>query len=222
MGQTKSTTKSDKDGVHHMPKAQQMLTKQIREFNNTDYCPRSKWILSNGITLHIAGGDVTKFHGDAIVNSANEKMLGGGGVDGAIHRAAGDMLCQYIKDNITTLPNEPYKRCLTGNAIITPGFLLNTPFVIHAAGPKYYVDDDPHVLLQSCYRSCLELADNNELKSMAFSAISCGGFKYPKEEAMEIAFNECTNCVIILPWIYSAQLKRMSKVRKSSQWKMID
>lgn len=175
-----------------LPDYQQKFVNEMRDFTNDQY-EQAEFPMPNGIMLHIALGDICKFHGDAIVNAANEKMLGGGGVDGAIHRAAGDSLKQYIRNNLPTLPDSPHKRCLTGDAIKTPGFLLNTPYILHAAGPAYRKEDDADLLLQSCYQKCLELALQSDMKAIAFSAISCGAFGFPKREAMEVAFRECSD-----------------------------
>ena len=137
--------------------------------------------------IELIRGDITTVKVDAIVNAANSGMLGGGGVDGAIHRAAGPELveaCRQVKkvDGI---------RCPVGEARITPGFKLPAKWVIHTVGPRYHYDEDPEAKLRSAYRSSLKLALENDIKSIAFPAISCGVFAYPVEEAAEIALTEC-------------------------------
>ncbi len=123
--------------------------------------------------------DITKLKVDAIVNAANPSLLGGGGVDGAIHKAAGPELLEACKK---------HGGCKTGQAKITPGFLLPASFVIHTVGPIWSDGEqgEPE-LLASCYNSCLKLADQHELKTLAFPAISCGVYGYPNEEAVKIA-----------------------------------
>ena len=133
-------------------------------------------------------GDITRLDVDAIVNAANERMLGGGGVDGAIHRAAGPRLlgaCRAIPEV------RPGVRCPTGEARITPGFSLPAKWVIHTVGPVWRgggAGEDE--LLASCYRSTLSLAVEYEVRSIAFPAISCGVFGFPPDRAAEIAVRE--------------------------------
>jgi len=130
-------------------------------------------------TLRAIQGDITTLAVDAIVNAANSSLLGGGGVDGAIHRAAGPALLAECR----TL-----KGCRTGEAKITGGYNLPARHVIHTVGPVY--GDDPQrdaELLASCYRNSLELAARHQLKSIAFPAISTGVFGYPARPAAEIA-----------------------------------
>ncbi|MCI0477039.1 MAG: O-acetyl-ADP-ribose deacetylase [Anaerolineales bacterium] len=134
----------------------------------------------NEATLELVQGDITKQDVDAIVNAANTSLLGGGGVDGAIHRAAGPELLAECR----TLNG-----CETGGAKITRGYKLSARHVIHAVGPVY--DDGKQgepALLANAYRTCLELASQNECASIAFPAISTGVYGYPMEDAARVAF----------------------------------
>jgi O-acetyl-ADP-ribose deacetylase (regulator of RNase III) len=127
--------------------------------------------------------DITTLAVDSIVNAANNSLLGGGGVDGAIHRAAGPDLY----DECETLDG-----CETGSAKITDGYELPAKKVIHAVGPVYWSTKQqgkPAELLSGCYRKSLELAVDNGLKSIAFSALSTGVYGYPSEEASHVALN---------------------------------
>lgn len=131
----------------------------------------------------IIEGDITTAPVDAIVNAANPAMLGGGGVDGAIHIAAGPKLleeCRKVK---------PHKsiRCPIGEARITLSGNLRAKYVIHTVGPRYKIDPDPKGLLTSAYKNSLDLALSNKCKSIAFPAISCGVYGYPAEEAARIS-----------------------------------
>jgi len=131
--------------------------------------------------------DITKLRVDAIVNAANERMLGGGGGDGAIHRAAGPELL----DECRKVPEvRPGVRCPTGEARLTPGGKLPAKFVIHTVGPVWHGGDrgEPELLV-SCYRESLRLAVESGIRSVAFPAISCGVFGYPIREAARIAVN---------------------------------
>lgn len=132
----------------------------------------------------IEKGDLTETDVDAIVNAANERLLGGGGVDGAIHAAAGHALVEACRD----IPEvSPGVRCPTGEARITPGFELPADYVIHAVGPRYTDPDAPR-LLASAFRSALRLAsERNDIRSVAFPAISCGVYGYPADQAAAIA-----------------------------------
>jgi O-acetyl-ADP-ribose deacetylase len=133
--------------------------------------------------LRVTRGDITKAQVEAIVNAANSSLLGGGGVDGAIHRAAGPDLveaCRWLHG------------CKTGDAKATVGFRLAAKWIFHAVGPVWNGGGLGEAeKLASCYRRCLELAREHGVRTMAFPAISTGIYHYPKEPAAEIAVRVC-------------------------------
>lgn len=132
-------------------------------------------------TIQLIQADITTLPVDAIVNAANSTLLGGGGVDGAIHRAAGPELVAYCR----TL-----KGCATGEAKLSPGFKLPAKYVIHTVGPVWHGGDRGEAeLLANCYRHCIELAQQNNIASIAFPAISTGVYGYPIAEATDIAID---------------------------------
>ncbi len=133
----------------------------------------------DGVTIECVVGDITTQAGfDAVVNAANAQLLPGGGVAGAIHRAAGPGLAAECRP---LAPIEP------GQAVITGGHGLPNPHVIHCLGPVYGVDEPSDRLLADCYRNALDLAESYGLSSVAFPAISTGIFGYPLDEAAEVA-----------------------------------
>jgi O-acetyl-ADP-ribose deacetylase (regulator of RNase III) len=152
------------------------------------------------LRIDIVQTDITALQIDAIVNAANETLLGGGGVDGAIHRAAGPRLVAACR----ALPQvRPNVRCPTGQAQITPGFDLPARFVIHTVGPVWRGGSAGEgELLASCYRESLRLALENGVRGIAFPAISCGVYGYPLEQASALAVNAVRTFVSegALPW----------------------
>ena len=128
--------------------------------------------------IEVQQGDITRLNVDAIVNAANTSLLGGGGVDGAIHRAAGPELLKECR---------ALGGCPTGEARITRGYTLAARHVIHTVGPVYSGKPRDKTLLTGCYRNSLQLAADNNFTSIAFPAISCGVYGYPIEKACKIA-----------------------------------
>ena len=131
-------------------------------------------------------GDITEWAGDAVVNAAKETLLGGGGVDGALHEAAGPGLVEECRGIAEVRPGV---RCQTGEARITGGHALSSAHVIHTVGPVYaaHAPENARELLCQCYRNCLSIANEKGFKSTAFPAISCGAFGYPVSEAARMA-----------------------------------
>jgi O-acetyl-ADP-ribose deacetylase (regulator of RNase III) len=132
--------------------------------------------------IELGEGDITRQETAAIVNAANSALAGGGGVDGAIHRAAGPELMDACRK---------IGRCPTGSAVMTPGFRLPARFVLHAVGPVWRggTRGEPD-LLRAAYRSCLETAAENSLESISFPSISTGAYGYPMPQAARIALEE--------------------------------
>jgi O-acetyl-ADP-ribose deacetylase len=149
------------------------------------------------MSITVVTADLTRLALDAIVNAANPGLLGGGGVDGAIHRAAGPELLAACR----ALPEvAPGVRCPTGAARITPGFLLPARYVIHTVGPVWHGGHDGEAeLLARCYRSCLALAIEHDLQSIGFPAISCGVYGYPPEQAASVAVAELRDLLAAQP-----------------------
>lgn len=146
--------------------------------------------------IRVVTTDITQLAVDAIVNAANESLLGGGGVDGAIHRAAGPELLAYCRR---------LGGCPTGEAKITPGFALPAKFIIHTAGPVWHGGGQGEAArLTNCYRNSMALAAEHHLHSIAFPAISCGVYGYPVEDASKIAVRSVCDSLL--------QYQQISKV----------
>ncbi|GAB3370891.1 O-acetyl-ADP-ribose deacetylase [Spongiibacter taiwanensis] len=136
-------------------------------------------------TIRAVQADITTLDVDAIVNAANNSLLGGGGVDGAIHRAAGPELLAYCRG---------LNGCATGQAKLSPGFKLPAGAVIHTVGPVWQGGDhDEAELLAQCYRNCIAIARQQGFRTVAFSAISCGVYGYPRAAAADIAVSTLRN-----------------------------
>lgn len=145
--------------------------------------------------IKVHQGDITKLKVDAIVNAANTSLAGGGGVDGAIHRAAGEELgaaCKKIGG------------CPTGEVRVTPGYKLPAKTIVHAVGPVWQGGEhEEEELLASCYRSVMNIAKQNGFTSIAIPAISCGAYGFPARKAAKIAVNEVDNALKKNPLIES-------------------
>ncbi len=151
--------------------------------------------------LSVVSGDITEQQVDAIVNAANSRLAGGGGVDGAIHRAAGPELMQYC-DTVRALEGG----CPTGSAVITPAGKLPCKYVIHAVGPVWHGGGKNEAqLLAAAYRKSLQLAEEHKLRTIAFSNISTGVYGFPKERAVKIVARVMAE--------FSQQAKHIEEVR---------
>lgn len=163
--------------------------------------------------LRCTQADITQMEVDAIVNAANSGLLGGGGVDGAIHRAAGPALLEACR---------ALGGCPTGEARLTPGFNLKAAYVIHTVGPVWQGGGHGEAaLLAACYRNSLELARLHEARSIAFPAISCGVYGYPLEAACELAVRTLRSCLEARPhalrevWLVAFDARALDAYRRA-------
>lgn len=148
--------------------------------------------------VEVVQGDITRQEVDAIVNAANNRLAGGGGVDGAIHRIAGPELAEACRQ---------IGWCDTGAAVITPGFRLPARWVIHTVGPVWHGGgNDEDALLASCYRSSMEIAHDRGIRSIAFPSISTGVYGFPVKRAARIAIDTLRGMVIRYPEIRTVRM----------------
>ncbi len=134
-----------------------------------------------GKVLELVQGDITQEETEAIVNAANSALRGGGGVDGAIHHAAGPAVMRELR--------EKYSECPTGSAVVTGGGRLAADYILHAVGPRYRGREKDAELLADAYRACLNFCEELKIRSVAFPSISTGIYGYPLEEAAPIALS---------------------------------
>jgi O-acetyl-ADP-ribose deacetylase (regulator of RNase III) len=170
--------------------------------------------------IRVLRADITTLARDAIVNAANETLLGGGGVDGAIHRAAGAELLAACR----ALPEtRPGVRCPTGEARITPGFRLPARHVIHTVGPVWRGGNagEPE-LLASCYERSLALARQHALATIAFPAVSCGVYGYPAERAAEVAVTVIARVLVSVASILEVTLVALDARLESALQAAVD
>ncbi len=151
----------------------------------------------NAAVIELVSGDITRQEVDAIVNAANSGLMGGGGVDGAIHRAGGASILEECKAIVAR-----QGRCSTGGAVVTGGGKLKARYVIHAVGPRYGRDPAKEAeLLKSAHRESIRLAAENGCTSLAFPAISTGAYGYPLEEAAPVALRAVRDALANAPSI---------------------
>ena len=163
--------------------------------------------LNANCILSIEQGDITRYAVDAVVNAANESLLGGGGVDGAMHAAAGHQLLQACR----SIPEvKPGVRCPTGQARITPAFRLPCRYIIHTVGPVFENSTTSQPLLASAFKESLLLANEHDVTTIAFPAISCGAFGYPHHEAADVAMDQCRRYAGAISRVYIVLFDRPS------------
>jgi O-acetyl-ADP-ribose deacetylase (regulator of RNase III) len=141
-------------------------------------------LMAGGTRIEIVEGDITREDTDAIVNAANSSLMGGGGVDGAIHRAGGPDILEECREIVKRQGSLP-----AGKAVITTAGKMKAKHVIHTVGPVYSGSPEDPVTLASCFTESLRVADENELESVSFPAISCGVYGYPMDEAARVSLS---------------------------------
>jgi O-acetyl-ADP-ribose deacetylase (regulator of RNase III) len=163
--------------------------------------------------IEVIQGDITKLQVDAIVNAANSSLMGGGGVDGAIHRAAGPELLEECRQ---------LKGCATGHSKITKGYNLPAKYIIHTVGPVWYGGmKNEDELLRSCYTTALQVALEHHCKTIAFPSISTGAYRFPFERAAEIAYQTVREFIAKHPHFQNVYLVCFSENDRSRYLKVI-